>query len=72
VFICGECGKTLVCSKTGLTVYFEDADSLRSCDKFQCRCGTKILAGFGGWFKGKQESADVTIGVLIEYREEEL
>jgi hypothetical protein len=71
MFICGSCGKTLACSKTGLTVYFEDVDSLRSCDEFQCRCGTKVLTGFGGWFKGEKERADVEIGVTIHYREKE-
>jgi hypothetical protein len=71
MFICGKCGKTLVCLKTGATVYFDEMDSFRSCDIFGCRtCGIQVLAGFGGWFKGDSKAIpDVKIGVTIKYRE---
>jgi hypothetical protein len=69
--LCGSCGRDLVCLKTGAYVFFEDVSNMRSCDIHGCRsCGTRIMDGFGSWFKGTPEEADVVIGVSITYRKE--
>jgi hypothetical protein len=71
MILCGGCGRELVCLKTGADVFFESVNNMRSCDIRGCRaCGTKIMDGFGAWYKGTPEEADVLVGISITYLKE--
>jgi len=73
MFICGSCGKAMTCLQTGAEVYFEEANFYRSCDIYNCRtCKTKVLGGFGSWYKKEGSKWDVVIGISINYASESI
>jgi len=55
-----ECGKEMVCVKTGYCVGIKSTGMLIYGDKYKCKdCGHSIIAGFGEGFKSNNPRPDL-------------